>query len=483
MESKLEPQFLTVSNTATALGISEQAVRSMLRSNGLSGRRLGRAWLVDASSVGEEARRRGRALPSSAVGRTTSNGGGAKHRSLRVLSFFSGAMGLDLGLEQAGLETLLTCEFDKWARRTIEANRPDLPLLGDIWQYTSTEIRQFAGLTASEEIDVIAGGPPCQAFSTAGQRRGFEDERGNVFLHYVDLCLELRPRYIVIENVRGLLSAPMKHRPHVLRGDGFPDLAADELPGGALRFVLHMLRAANYEVSFNLYNAANFGTPQTRERVIIVCSRDGSRVPHLSPTHSGDGFGDLPPWTTFREAVAGLPEAQHHLTFPEDRLRFYRMLGPGQYWKHLPAELQHEALGNAYFSGGGKTGFFRRLAWDKPSPTLVTHPAMPATDLAHPELDRPLSIEEYKRIQQFPDAWSIEGPLVQQYKQVGNAVPVGLGAALGHMLMAHAAGVAPTEPESFLYSRYRNTDERSWGVPTRVAATPRKRKIEQDRLF
>lgn len=382
---------------------------------------------------------------------------------MRSLSFFSGAMGLDLGLERAGIETLLTCEFDKWSRKTIETNRPGLPLLGDIWRHDSDSVRAAAGLSPDEEIDVVAGGPPCQAFSTAGSRRGFEDERGNVFLHYVNLAIELSPRYIVIENVRGLLSAPMKHRPHRLRGAKFPSLADDEMPGGALAFVIFLLESAGYRVTFNLYNAANFGSPQTRERVILICSRDGSPVPHLSPTHAEQSVGRLKPWRTFAEAVRGLESIKHHhVNFPEDRIRYYRMLLPGQYWRHLPDDLQREALGNSYFSGGGKTGFFRRLAWDKPSPTLVTHPAMPATDLAHPSEDRPLSIEEYKRIQEFPDSWNVQGPLIQQYKQVGNAVPISLGTALGKTLIAHSQGKILPIPSGFRFSRYRNTDQDSW---------------------
>ena len=236
-----------------------------------------------------------------------------------------------------------------------------------------------------------------------------------------------------------------------------------ESAGGARAVVLQLLNASGYEVSFNLYNSANFGTPQTRERVILVCSRDGKKVQHLSPTHAELPTGKLQAWRTFGEAVEGLEERDlHHLQFPEERLRYYRLLGPGQYWKHLPKELQHKALGNSFFSGGGKTGFYRRLAWDRPSPTLVTHPAMPATDLAHPEKNRPLSIEEYKRIQEFPDDWALQGPLLQQYKQVGNAVPASLGEALGRALIAHVDGRQLPIPEGFRFSRYRKTDETNW---------------------
>ena len=150
----------------------------------------------------------------------------------KALSFFSGAMGLDLGFEKAGIDVLLACEFDKQCRQTIAANRPKLPLLSDILDYSAKDVRKAAGLGKTEEIDVVFGGPPCQAFSTAGARKGFNDPRGNVFLKFIDMILELQPRYAVIENVRGLLSAPLNHRPHSERGSGRADLNVDELAGG-----------------------------------------------------------------------------------------------------------------------------------------------------------------------------------------------------------------------------------------------------------
>lgn len=382
-----------------------------------------------------------------------------------ALSFFTGAMGLDLGLEQAGIQALLACEFDKWCQQTIRANRPTVPVIGDLTEFDAASIRRAAGLGKRSVIDLVHGGPPCQAFSTAGGRKGFEDERGNVFLYFVKIALELSPRYLVLENVRGLLSAPLKHRPHHLRGEDFPTLSSDERPGGALRLIIHLLNSGGYNVTFNLYNSANFGTPQVRERVVMICTKKG-QVQYLSPTHSDDPRFGLPAWRTFREATKGLPRRQHHLEFPSDRIKYYEMLKPGEYWRHLPPELQQEAMGNSYFAGGGKTGFFRRLAWSRPSPTLVTHPAMPATDLAHPTQNRPLSIEEYKRIQEFPDDWAVCGSLIQQYKQLGNAVPVGLGAAIGRLIRAHDDGRSLPIPDGFRFSRYRNTSDRDWGATT-----------------
>ena len=259
-----------------------------------------------------------------------------------------------------------------------------------------------------------------------------------------------------------MLSAPLQHRPHIERGLGTHPLTDKELKGGALLHILEKLRAGGYSVSFNLYNAANFGAPQTRERVVILCSRGSRKMPYLEPTHSEDGRFGLAPWRTVKDALCGLGSEHHYVKFPEKRLKYYRMLKSGQNWRNLPENLQKEALGNSYCAGGGKTGFLRRLAWDKPSPTLVTHPAMPATDLAHPVEDRPLSIEEYKRLQEFPDEWEIGGSLLEQYRQIGNAVPISLGRAIGKTIIDYIENKQVSVKNEFKYSRYQRTDEISW---------------------
>jgi DNA (cytosine-5)-methyltransferase 1 len=398
---------------------------------------------------------------------------------LKALSFFSGCMGLDLGLEKEGIEVILACEIDPAARQTIAANKPHLPLISDIRDYSAQEIRTQAGLTDQTDIDAIVGGPPCQAFSSAGKRQGFNDARGNVFLTFIDLICELRPKFAVIENVRGLLSAPLKHRPHEMRGHQYPPLTPEEQRGGALLHITRQLKQAGYGISFNLYNAANFGSPQQRERVVILCSHNGERLPYLTPTHSERSRYGLPPWKTLREALAGLPEEGHtFVKFPEKRLQYYRLLKPGQYWRDLPADLHQPALGASYYAGGGKTGFYRRLAWDKPAPTLVTHPAMPATDLAHPEQERPLSIQEYKRIQEFPDDWIVAGSLLEQYRQVGNAVPCSLGRAIGRTLVNYLKGIEPPVFQHFPYSRYYKTDHISWELDVSLDQAHSQREID-----
>lgn len=373
------------------------------------------------------------------------------------LSFFSGAGGLDLGLERAGITNVFHCENNRTARMTIAGNFPHAALAGDVNELDGDKVRELARIE-NIDVDVMAGGPPCQAFSTAGARRAFDDPRGNVFLKYIDLAGQIRPKYLVIENVRGLLSTPFPLKP-----------GGEARKGGALRLILRRLSELGYSTSFNLYNAANYGAAQIRERVVIIAKRDGAAVPWLTPTHSNEPEWDLLPWRTFGDVTQQLGPTikHHHSQFPPKRLKFFKLLGEGQYWKHLPSELQREALGKAYNLGGGKTGFYRRISFDRPSPTLVTSPTMPATDLCHPTELRPLSVEEYKAVQGFPSDWWIAGNVTDQYRQIGNAVPVELGEAIGKTIMndIHCTPRDNVRFQSFPFSRYRRTSEVSWSGP------------------
>ena len=457
----MESTLIDIDSASKQLNLSPQQIRNICRNGKLKGQKISGSWVLNQVDIDKFIDNNKSVITLDKV--ITSERLKMKDKKRKIaLSFFSGAMGMDNGLEKAGFEVLLCSEIDKACRKTIHTNRPDVALIGDIRDYSAKDIRKHAGLTHNEKIDLVVGGPPCQAFSTAGNRKGFDDERGNVFLTFLERIIELKPTFAVIENVRGILSAPLQHRPHERRGFGYPPLTPDEEKGGALMHIVTILKKAGYGVTFNLYNSANFGTPQKRERVIIICSRNGKKLPYLVPTNSESGDFNLPKWKSFKNAVKGLPKQRTHLNFPEKRLQYYRLLKPGQYWKHLPKELQKVALGASYFAGGGKTGFLRRLAWDKPAPTLVTHPAMPATDLAHPVEDRPLSVEEYKRIQEFPDDWTIEGSLIDQYRQIGNAVPVSLGKAVGKLLIDYMEKRTIMNIKGFSYSRYMATNEITW---------------------
>jgi DNA (cytosine-5)-methyltransferase 1 len=449
--------IMSVKDVATKLELTDQAIRMMCRNGKLKGEFISNSWIITSKEL-DIYMSKHKVANHSIKNMKDSN-------KPKLLSFFSGAMGLDLGLEAAGFECLLACEVDKHCRATINKNKPEMALLGDIRNYSSEEIMNHIGRKLGDEIDVICGGPPCQAFSTAGNRKSFEDERGNVFLKYIEIAMDIKPKFFVIENVRGLLSAPLKHRPHNQRGEDFPPLTSDEEKGGALLHIFEVLKDHGYGVSFELYSSANFGVPQIRERVIMICSRDGSKAPYIEPSHSEDESFDLKPWVTFKDLhiAKDFENINHdHVQFPEKRLKYYRQLKAGENWKNLPLEMQKEAMGKSFYSGGGKSGFLRRISWNRPSPTVVTHPAMPATDLCHPIEERPLSVQEYKGIQQFPDDWIIEGKILDQYKQIGNAVPVGLGKALGtHLIKLINGEVIKTIP-SFRYSRYKNTSEIEW---------------------
>lgn len=388
------------------------------------------------------------------------------------LSFFSGALGLDFGLEKAGLVPLAVNEFDPKICRTIRANRPRLRLYDfDIRRLNATLLCRDLGINRGE-LFAIVGGPPCQAFSTAGRRLGLNDDRGNVFLHFIKLILDLQPKYAIFENVRGLLSAPLQHRPHELRGAGYPPLTQDEKPGGALLHILNLLEGGGYSTTFTLYNSANYGVPQIRERLIFFASREGAAIPFIPATHSETGTDGLLRWRTVRHAIKKYQRSAGECgKFPEKRLKYFNMLKAGQNWRDLPASVQRVAMGESWYANGGKTGFYRRLAWDKPSPTLVTRPTMPATALCHPQEPRPLSVREYAAIQTFPESHIFMGNLDDQYRQIGNAVPPLFGEAIGKHIVRFDEGELTQVRFSQRFSRYVGTDHESWRASLHSAQT------------
>lgn len=441
-------EFITVNEASTILKVTTQHVRTLIRNESIPAERVGSQWLISKSALDAYIRDNDIMIEPDDRKR-----GDAQLPPIVALSFFSGAMGLDIGMRNGGIDAVLACEFNKYCRMTIAKNNPNIALIGDIEKYASEEILAMANLPKGTKVDVIFGGPPCQAFSTAGNRKGFEDARGNVFLRYLQIVGEIKPTYVVIENVRGLLSAAYPYKE-----------STEPIKGGALLIILDKLRELGYTVTFNLYNAANYGAPQIRERVVMIGKLGNEKVAYLTPTHSEKGENGLLPWRTLRDALNELPpDIEHHyIEFPEKRLRFYRILKEGQYWKDLPPELQVEAMGSKLQLGGGKTGFLRRLKFDRPSPTLVTNPTMPATDLCHPTLDRPLSVEEYSRIQGFPLDWKICGPVLEQYKQIGNAVPIKLGEAIARTIINDMNGTPDIHETQVGFSRYKNTSDETW---------------------
>jgi len=382
-----------------------------------------------------------------------------------MISLFTGAGGLDLGLERAGFEVRVCVEIADYCQRTLDLNRhklrwgEHLKVFGDIHEVTALQLLRAARLSPGEAF-LVAGGPPCQAFSTAGRRQSVQDPRGSLFYQYVAMVKQIRPRFFVMENVRGILSAAVKHRPLKERGPSYPPLTPDEELGSLLRtVVLPALREElGYEVVYGLVNAADYGVPQDRQRVIFLGSRDGEfgsdvytglggEMPIqvlLPPTHHRDGKGGLPRWRTLGEALEGLHDPEpEFIPYSANRAAVFRMVPPGNNWRylrdHYGKEFTQKVMGGAYKSSGGRVGFWRRLSFDRVCPTLVTSPVQKSTGLCHPSEIRPLSVREYARIQGFDDDHVFAGTTQQKYVQIGNAVPVGLGHYIGTQLIRIAS--------------------------------------------
>ncbi|MFD0773499.1 DNA cytosine methyltransferase [Streptomonospora algeriensis] len=349
---------------------------------------------------------------------------------LNSVSLFSGGMGIDLGLEDAGFSIRFAADNMSAAKETIAYNRPSLPLYGeDIRLLTGNEIRKMSGL-GRDEIDLFVGGPPCQSFSTAGRRLSLEDkEKGSLVFEFARLLDETKPKAFIMENVKGLLSASVKWRELPYNNNG---KVIDELHGSLFRDLCKVIQEIGYSIGFKEINAADYGVPQTRVRVFLVGYRDGRSVTFPEATHSRDPSIFTPSWNTVGQALEGLDfDDSYCVRFSERKAYYLKMIPEGGNWRDLPEELQRESMGKAYYAKGGRSGYWRRLSFDKPSPTILTEPNNASTSLCHPSENRPLSVRECARIQTFPDNWRFVGPGRDQYKLVGNAVPPLLARRLG----------------------------------------------------
>lgn len=381
--------------------------------------------------------------------------------SYKTVSLFSGGMGLDVGMKLVQRFELLLCvEKVPAFCETIRANKASgtLPatlkiIEADIKTLDPAKIRDELGLKPGD-LDVLVGGPPCQSFSTAGKRGTVQDPRGTLLWDYLRFVEAFQPKFFLMENVRGLLSAALNHRQIKLRPDkGGDELAEDELPGSVIKMFcedLNRLTGASYHMDCFEVNSVNYGAPQIRERAIFVGNRFNAVVDFPNPTHGHSreedgtfdeilfGQSQLKPWRTLRDAIGDLREADPVvLDFSPRKKSFLNMVPPGSNWRSLPEEIQRESMGAAWHAKGGRSGWWRRLTMDLPSPTLVTMPNHASTSLCHPTETRALSLREYARIQEFPDDWKFCGTTAEKYAQVGNAVPVCLARVSGEIIAKH----------------------------------------------
>jgi DNA (cytosine-5)-methyltransferase 1 len=328
-------------------------------------------------------------------------------------------MGIDLGLAATGRFAHLSCvERDPACCKTIRINRdagrvdPGRLYEADIETLNPRRVMADLGLRPGQ-LDVLVGGPPCQSYSTAGKQRGAGDVRGLMAWQYLWWVEVLRPRAFVMENVSGLLSARLGPQ-----GDKGTLLA---------RFLADV--PADYRLNVITVNAVDHGVPQNRERVLVLGNRLG-RVADMPPPTHGPGRA---PYRTLADALAGLEDPEPVVArYTARRREVLEMVPPGGCWKDLPPEVAREAMGKGYYGSGGRPGWFRRLSWGRPSPTILTDAAQVMSCLCHPDVTRPLSVHECARVQTYPDGWEFVGTAADQYRAIGNAVPPLLGSVAGH---------------------------------------------------
>ena len=322
------------------------------------------------------------------------------------IELFAGAGGLALGLEQAGFEHLGLVEFNKYAADTLIANRPRWKVLcEDIAQVAERDLEQEFGI-AKYELDLLSGGAPCQSFSYAGKRLGLQDVRGTMFYHYATFLHKLQPKMFLFENVRGLLTH-----------DG----------GRTFKTILDIFEDEGYTTVHKVLNAWNYGVPQKRERLITI----GIRNDLAEQCHFA-----FPKEHEYKPVVRDIqldvnPDATQCARYSQNKEAVFALVPPGGYWRDIDPVVAKAYMKTCWDMGGGRTGILRRIGLDEPSLTVLTNPGMKQTDRCHPLEVRPFSVRENARLQSFPDEWIFCGKLSEQYKQVGNAVPVNLAKEIG----------------------------------------------------
>lgn len=396
----MTPKHYSAKNVCSILGISSHSLKSRER----SGLLIPNTMIDGEPAYGIEQLSHYQEFKDLASSQWDFEANNKPLRQYTAIEIFAGAGGLALGMESAGFKSLMLNEFDKHACSTLRSNRPHWNVVeGDVADIDFSEYR--------DKVDVLAGGFPCQSFSYSGKRMGFEDVRGTLFFEFARAAKEINPKVIIAENVKGLVRHDDGKTLEVIKS------VIDDI--GYVLIDPRVLRAIFYKV------------PQKRERLFLIGVRKDlfnkavfnwpspySRIMTLR-----DAFfkGDL------YDSDVAKSDGQ---SYPKRKSEIMAMVPQGGDWRDLPECIQKEYMLSSYLSGGGKTGMARRLSMDEPSLTLTCAPAQKQTERCHPVETRPLTIREYARIQTFPDQWIFSGSVTSQYKQIGNAVPVNLGAAI-----------------------------------------------------
>lgn len=314
---------------------------------------------------------------------------------MKFIEVCAGAGGLSQGFINKGFEPVLLIDNDKYCCRTLEKNHKDVNIICK--DFREVKFDKYKG------IDLLLGGISCQSYSYSGKRKGLNDPRGSLMLDFINLINFIKPKVFLIENVKGLLTHDK---------------------GNTFNIIINSLKNINkYNIYHKVLNANDYNVPQKRERLFII----GVKKEFIWPEKC-----DYKP--VLNDVLQNVPHSKGY-TYPENKRKIMELVPQGGCWVDLPEDIQKSYMKGSYNSSGGKRGIARRLAMNAPSLTLTTAPSQKQTERCHPIETRPLTIREYARIQTFPDNYEFIGSIANQYKQIGNAVPVKLAEHIAESIM------------------------------------------------
>jgi DNA (cytosine-5)-methyltransferase 1 len=367
----------------------------------------------------------------------------SKKKKLKVIDLFSGVGGLSYGFaHDDSFDIVAANEILPNMAKAYSLNHPTAKVYAeDIKDFTAKKIKKDLGINASE-IDIIVGGPPCQAYSTVGKRL-IDDPRGILFQEYYRVLKEFNPKLFLFENVKGLLS---------IQG------------GELLKNIILLFESLGYKVQYKLLNAADYGAPQIRERVVIIGSKLKTDFKYPEPTHynpeeTPNIFNKkLKPYLTLKEAISDLAfiksneESFEYASTPQnDFQKSMRKNAPKKLMDHnspknneklvkimelLPDGGTPEDLPENLRPTSGFKNTYCRLWWERPSMTITRNLSTPSSSRCiHPKAPRPLTTREGARIQCFPDDYQFYGSRSDRNLQIGNAVPTFLSNAMAKAIL------------------------------------------------
>ena len=329
------------------------------------------------------------------------------------IELFAGAGGLALGLEISGFNHIGLIEWDSDSAKTLKLNRPNWNVFCEDVQSVANRDLEKEFQINKGELSLLSGGAPCQSFSYAGKRLGFNDARGTMFHHYATFLHKLQPKIFLFENVKGLLTHDN---------------------GRTYRSIRTVFEDEGYVVFSAVLNAWNYGVPQKRERLIMVGIRKDLCVSECV-------FSEFPPKPhAYKPTINDIelevnPSKENCVRYPKEKEKVLALVPPGGYWRDIDPNVAKIYMKSCWHMGGGRTGILRRISLEEPSLAVLTSPCMKQTDRCHPLEVRPFPYRENARIQTFPDVWHFYGNLYSKYRQIGNAVPVNLAKEIGCSLI------------------------------------------------